>query len=274
MPELPEVEVIRRGLAPLLTGRRVARISWSDKKLRAPMPHALLHQWILGQRIRGVDRRAKYLLIRMENLATLVFHLGMTGKMGLAPQETPPAKHDHLQLLLDNGSELRFNDSRRFGAVLVLPPGGEHEAECFGNQGPEPFSKAFCAEYLAHRAHSRTMPVKLFLMDGRVVAGIGNIYANEILFAVRIHPATPAAEVSRKEWQEVVRHSRMILKKAIKAGGSTISDFLNANGEKGYFQLSLNVYNRQGTPCSACKTPIEKSVMGGRATYFCPRCQK
>ncbi len=274
MPELPEVEVIRRGLAPLLTGRRVDRISWSDKKLRAPMPHALLHQWILGQRIRGVDRRAKYLLIRMENLATLVFHLGMTGKIGLVPQETPPAKHDHLQLLLDEGSELRFNDSRRFGAVLVLPPGGEHEAECFQNQGPEPFSNAFSAEYLAHRAHSRTMPVKLFLMDGRVVAGIGNIYANEILFAIGIHPATPAAEVSRKEWQEVVRHSRMILKKAIKAGGSTISDFLNANGEKGYFQLSLNVYNRLGTPCSACKTPIEKTVMGGRATYFCPRCQK
>ena len=273
MPELPEVEVTRLGLAARLPGRRVIRISSSNKKLRLPLPKKLLHQWIMHAVVRKVDRRAKYLLIRMDNGAVLVIHLGMSGRLALMPADDPRAKHDHFRLRLDNDQELRFNDSRRFGAIQVLPPGREHEKDFFKNHGPEPLGRSFTAEYMLERACVRKQPVKLFLMEGRVVAGIGNIYANEILFAAGIRPEYPAGEVNEKQWQAVVRHSRRILRLAIKSGGTTISDFLNANGESGYFQLDLQIYGRTGQPCRICATPVIKTVLGGRATYCCPTCQ-
>ncbi|MCF6290446.1 MAG: bifunctional DNA-formamidopyrimidine glycosylase/DNA-(apurinic or apyrimidinic site) lyase [Desulfobacterales bacterium] len=274
MPELPEVEVTRLGLAPLLPGRRVMRIYSSDKELRLPLPGKLLRQWIMHAVVRRVDRRAKYLLIRMDNGAVLVVHLGMSGRLALMPANAPRAKHDHFRLGLDNGRELRFNDSRRFGAIQVLPPGRKHEKDFFKNHGPEPLGRSFTAGYMLERASIRKQPVKLFLMDGRVVAGIGNIYANEILFAAGIRPDTPAGKLNEKQWQAVVRHCRRILRLAIRSGGTTISDFLNASGESGYFQLDLRIYGRAGQPCRICATPVIRTVLGGRATYYCPTCQK
>ncbi len=276
MPELPEVEVTRRGLLPHLPGRKITRISWSNKRLRTPIPRKLLSSAIAGDRVHTVDRRAKYLLIRMAGGSVLVLHLGMTGKIGLFPGDAPRARHDHLRLLLENGMEMRFNDSRRFGSILVWP--AEHAAELeerFNRgKGIEPFSAEFTGTTLKHLANNRRQPVKSFLMDSRRIAGIGNIYANEILFAAGIFPETSVNRISSLQWQAIATHCQEILTRAIEAGGSTISDFIGSSGAPGYFQLQLQVYGRAGDPCACCTTLIEKSKTGGRATFFCPRCQQ
>ncbi len=276
MPELPEVEVTRRGLLPHLPGKRITRVSWSNKRLRTPIPRKLLVREIAGERVQTVDRRAKYLLVRMMSGSVLVLHLGMTGRLGLFPGDAPRARHDHLRLLLENGMEVRFNDSRRFGAILVWP--AEEAAgleERFNkSKGIEPFSDQFTGGILQDLAARRRQPVKSFLMDSRLLAGIGNIYANEILFAAGIFPETPVDCITRPQWQAIVVHCQEILARAIEAGGSTISDFIGSSGAPGYFQLQLQVYGRAGEPCARCGAPIEKRKTGGRATFFCPRCQQ
>jgi len=275
MPELPEVEVTRQGLLPHLLQRRIVAITWSAKRLRLPIPRKLLHECIQNNLITAIDRRAKYLLIRMQDNSALVFHLGMTGKLGMFPATAPNAVHDHLRLRLDNDMEMRFNDTRRFGSVTVWPAG---EAllleEKFNNsKGVEPFGPDFTAANLVRLARRRSMPVKTFLMDSRMIAGIGNIYANETLFAVGIHPQTGVNTLSEKQWQDIADSCRQILKRAIAAGGSTISDFLGSSGQPGYFQLQLAVYGRKDEPCPECGTKIKKETFGGRATYFCSTCQ-
>lgn len=276
MPELPEVEVIRLGLQPHLTGRRVVGVSHSGYSLRSPMPVESLHLHILDQRVGDVGRRAKYLIIAFENGARLLIHLGMSGRLGFYPQKAPVARHDHLRLLLDDGRELRFNDARRFGAVLVFPAeeAADLERTFFAALGPEPFSRAYTARHLQERAKGRQLPVKVFLMTNAIVVGIGNIYANEILFASRIAPARRAATLSIGEWRNVVANTRLILQQAIDCGGSTISDFANASHESGFFQVNFRVYDRKGQPCLSCGRAIEKIQLGGRACYFCPKCQK
>ena len=275
MPELPEVEVTRRGLLPYLPGRRITKISSSGKRLRLPLPRKLLAGHVLDNTIITIDRRAKYLLFRMAGGSTLVIHLGMTGKLGLLPAHTPTAPHDHLRLLLDDGMELRLNDSRRFGCVMVWPSmdAANMEAAFSGRIGVEPLSDDFSAAYLQQQSRAKKTALKNFLMDSRILAGVGNIYANEILFAAAIHPQTPAKSLTRLEWETVISSTRRILKQAIRAGGSTISDFLGAGGNPGYFQLQFQVYNRAGEACKRCTTSISKSVIGGRATFYCPRCQ-
>jgi formamidopyrimidine-DNA glycosylase len=272
MPELPEVEVIRRGLEPLLPGRRVIGLGWSNRKLRLPIPRKALQRWVRGKRIRTVGRRAKYLLIHMANNATVVVHLGMSGKLGLFPVSAPRDKHDHLRLLLDNNMELRFNDARRFGSLQLVEPGANLN-DLFHNIGPEPFAGAFSPTYLHAKAKKRRQPVKNFLMDNRVVAGIGNIYANEILFRTGICPTTPAGNLTKPQWQRTVRCCRDVLERAIASGGTTIADFVNASGTSGYFQLKLQVYGRGQKKCYKCHTAISRLVLAGRATYFCPSCQ-
>jgi len=275
MPELPEVEVTRRGLLPHLPKKTITGVRWSNKRLRTPMPRKLLRESIKGQQILTIDRRAKYLLLRMKNGSVLVLHLGMTGKIGLFPQATPTAKHDHLRLQLDNGMEMRFNDTRRFGAVIVWPAGEADalEREFSASKGLEPFSNGFTAASLKNLAKNRRQPIKTFLMDSRLLAGIGNIYANEILFAAGIAPETPVNQIRVNQWQNIITHCREILTKAIKAGGSTISDFIGSSGNRGYFQLQLKVYNKADEPCPTCDTLIQKKLLGGRATFFCPNCQ-
>jgi formamidopyrimidine-DNA glycosylase len=272
MPELPEVEVIRRGLEPLLSGRRIVALGWSNRKLRLPVPRKALKRWIKGERVRTVGRRAKYLLIQMANDATIVVHLGMSGKLGLFPATAPRDKHDHLRLQLNNDMELRFNDARRFGSLQVVEPGADVN-NLFRTLGPEPFAEAFSPAYLFAKAKNRHQPVKNFLMDSRVVAGIGNIYANEILFCAGICPTLPARDLSKRQWQRTVRCSRDVLARAIASGGTTIADFVSASGTAGYFQIQLQVYGRGQEKCYQCQTAISRLVLAGRATYFCPCCQ-
>jgi formamidopyrimidine-DNA glycosylase len=275
MPELPEVEVTRLGLLPHLPGKRVKSVATSNKRLRSPIPRTLLREYICNNTIADVERRAKYLLLRMVDSSTLLFHLGMTGKLGLFPAGTSLDKHDHLRLRLDNDSELRFNDSRRFGLVAVWPAQDAQELErAFEKRiGLEPLSPAFSSARLEKIAASRNLPVKSFLMDARCIAGIGNIYANETLHLAGIHPLTPASGLRREHWHIIVKECRKVLRRAIKAGGSTISDFIGASGQPGYFQLQLAVYGRKGEPCSRCGKNIEKMIIGGRASFYCPMCQ-
>lgn len=239
------------------------------------MPRILLKEHVEGKVVMTIDRRAKYLLFRLQGGAVLIIHLGMTGKLGIFPAKASLAKHDHLCLRLDNAMEVRLNDARRFGAVTVWhPETAQRQEKAFSaREGIEPFGEAFNKEELARLARGRTLAVKSFLMNGKLIAGIGNIYANEILYSARIHPLAPADTLKPSDWHRIVEASREILSRAIGAGGSTISDFIGSSGNPGYFQLQLNVYDKAGRPCPTCSRPIEKSVIGGRATYLCRNCQ-
>lgn len=276
MPELPEVEVICRGIRPHLIGRSVTAIHESGKNLRHPVPTELLRRNMVNRRIIAVERRAKYLQISLDNGTMVVIHLGMTGNLGIFFPRQNRAKHDHVLWTLDNGTELRFNDSRRFGSVLFLSSEEVplRETTLFKTTGPEPFSDDFSAEYLHRTAKNKNVAVKVFIMTNQVVAGIGNIYANESLFAAGIRPSCKVKRISRKRWLRLVSEIRKVLRHAIACGGSTISDFVNAGQEKGYFQMNFMVYGREGENCVSCKTTIEKKTLGGRASYFCPECQK
>lgn len=275
MPELPEVEVIRRELLTQLPGRTIAHIACSRHRLRTAIPRRLLQEHILGRSIWTIARRAKYLLLRMSDGASLVIHLGMSGKLTLVDRRTPRHKHDHLVLSLDDGRDLRLNDSRRFGLVVVWPAAEAETAEqaFSADKGIEPFDAGFDADYLLEIASKRKIPVKSLLMQAKHIAGIGNIYANEILFASGIHPLTPACRLTRGNWQKIVAAARRILQQAIDTGGSTIADFIGTSGHPGYFQLQFKVYGRKDAPCTYCRHPIMKTILAGRATYHCPLCQ-
>lgn len=274
MPELPEVEVIKRGLQCHLPGRRVTGIVMGRKKLRHPMPRKNLTEFILDYRVESIKRRAKYLLIAMTSGATLVIHLGMTGRLNIFPADEPTAKHDHLRLKLDNAMELRFNDCRRFGFIRVVKPGLDLRQALPAALGPEPLGPDFTPRYMLRLATNKKRPLKNFLMDNRVVVGIGNIYACETLFHAGINPERPSNALYLKEWEKIVDSSRYVLQRAIDCGGTSISDFVNESGGTGYFQLKLKVYNRSGKPCRICGIPITRKTMAGRATFFCRNCQK
>lgn len=272
MPELPEVEVICRGLAPHLEGQLLIDMFCGAQKLRLPMPTGQAIAVVQGETVASVTRHAKYIIITLGNGAEIIIHLGMTGRLGIFPADTPVAKHDHVRWLLANRLELRFNDTRRFGSVQITGSEADHHA-LFGHYGPDPFREEFSGEYLYKKAQKRTLAVKNFLMDNRVVTGIGNIYASEIFFATGINPTTPAGSIALADWQGIVVASRKILAEAIEQGGTTISDYVNSSGKKGYFQVRLKAYGRQGQPCCQCGGLIRKIVIGGRASFFCPHCQ-
>ena len=276
MPELPEVEVICRGIRPFLVGRAVTAIACSGKSLRHPVPIEAMQREILNQTITRVERRAKVLQISLQAGGMLIIHLGMTGNLGIFPPSVRPAKHDHVQWSLDNGTELRYNDIRRFGSIRFLSPDevDSREETIFKTTGPEPFSDEFSANYLQKLAKGKSLAVKLFIMTNQTVAGIGNIYANESLFAAGILPTRKVQSLTRKEWDRLVIEVRRVLSQAIECGGSTISDFLNASQERGYFQINFKVYGREGKECFHCSAKIEKQKIGGRASYYCPNCQK
>ncbi|MFH7321190.1 bifunctional DNA-formamidopyrimidine glycosylase/DNA-(apurinic or apyrimidinic site) lyase [Desulfurivibrio sp. D14AmB] len=274
MPELPEVEVVRRGLEPLLTGHRIVAVTGSGLPLRQPVPMARLRALGIGARVTAVNRRAKFLLLGLDNGALILIHLGMTGKVYPAGPQTPTRKHDHLCFQLEGGDEVRLNDCRRFGLVAIYPPEEAAAPPPLADLGPEPLDEAaFTAEYLLSRCRGRQTPIKNLLMENRVVVGIGNIYANEILFAVGLNPWTPADAISPAQAREIVDAGREILYKAIAAGGTTIADFANAAGESGYFQVQLAVYGRHGQPCLRCGTVIERRPQAGRPSFYCRRCQ-
>lgn len=270
MPELPEVEVIRRGLAPRLAGRRFLTVQVGDKALRQASSPEELKRWLPGRRVERLRRRGKYLVFCLDGGVTLLIHLGMTGRLLLGPP-LPPEDHLHLVLTVEGGLTLAFQDVRRFGQVLVFPPGDP--VTPLGQVGREPFSRRVTPEWLARIAQGRTRPVKNLLLDGRLLAGIGNIYACEILFAAGLHPATPAGALSVEDWGLVLKQTRRILKRAIRQGGTTVNDFLNSRGETGLFQMELKVYGRDGEPCYRCGSSIERLVQAGRSSFFCPKCQ-
>ncbi len=275
MPELPEVEVIRRGLIPHLVDRTIVRVIISNRRLRLPVPRTKLKSWVQGHQVKAVDRRAKYLSVSMSSGASAILHLGMSGRLAFFTNGTPRGAHDHLRFLLDSGLELRFNDVRRFGSVQVVSPEDAGEAQIFARLGPEPLGPDFTPNYLLKAARGRVRPIKSFLMDARVVAGIGNIYVNEILFAAGIRPTRGVGTVKKRGWDRVVRASRQVLEGAIACGGTTISDYVNSRGEAGYFQCELKVYGCDGKLCPGCGSKtIIRQVLAGRATYYCPSCQK
>jgi len=273
MPELPEVEVVCRGLQPLLIGQTVVQVRTSGHSLRRPLPEQALRRWLIGARVVGLRRRGKYLVVCLDNQALTIFHLGMTGRLGVFPQQAPLLAHDHLGLRLRGEMELRFNDTRRFGLIEVLPPPAD-EARYFAALGPEPLGADFSADYLAAKGGRRTQAVKNLLMDSRVVVGIGNIYASEILHEAAVSPLRPCCQVSASEWVTIVAQAKAVLSRAIAAGGSTIADFVNASGQPGYFQLELKVYGRAGSPCPRCGAAIVKEVLAGRSTFRCQGCQR
>lgn len=273
MPELPEVETICRALGKSLPGRTITRILVRDARLRWPVDKTRLKQLVAGQTVIGVQRRAKYLLINLKQESTLVLHLGMSGRLLLLSKPPPFEKHDHVIFYLDNKHELRFRDPRRFGMVDAIPPGGLKDYARFVNLGVEPLDRATTAQLLYDRSRNSKKPIKNLLMDGNFIVGIGNIYANEALFYAGIHPKRPTNEISKNEWQKLHRSVRQVLHQAIEKGGTTLNDFVDSNGETGYFQLSLVVYDRDGGPCPRCGTEIVRHVQVGRSTFFCPKCQ-
>ncbi len=271
MPELPEVETTRRGVAPHVEGRRVAALHVYDSRLRWPVPSDLARH-LVGRGIDRIDRRSKYLLFRL-GADTLLVHLGMTGSLRVFKDVPARRTHDHVDVVLDDGTVLRYNDPRRFGAMLWVPaPADAHPL--LASLGPEPFAAEFDAAYLWRALRRRTAAIKLALMDNRVVVGVGNIYANESLFRAGIRPTRPAHRVSRPRLARLVGEVRNVLTEAIAKGGSTLRDYVDASGEPGYFQLQYYVYGRDGQPCRVCGTPIKLRRLGARASFYCPRCQR
>lgn len=271
MPELPEVETTLRGIAPHVTGQTVLELVLRTAKLRWPLDRALC-DILPGQNIHSVSRRAKYLLLHCDR-GTLIIHLGMTGVLRIVPAGTTERKHDHVDLIFTNGQALRFSDPRRFG-IFTYTEADPHEHRCLSGLGPEPLDKDFSARRLYETSRNRSQPVKNFIMDQKTVVGVGNIYANEALFLSGIKPSRAAGRIGAVRYERLVASIREILKRAIAAGGTTISDFRQSDGQPGYFEQELLVYGRGGRPCPRCETTIATARLGQRATYFCPKCQR
>jgi formamidopyrimidine-DNA glycosylase len=274
MPELPEVETTRRGLAPHVEGRRVAAVELRRRTLRWPIPEEV-ERLLPGQRIAAIRRRAKYLLLDTDAGSALL-HLGMSGSLRVLPAGTPALAHDHVDIALagPRGSTrvLRFNDPRRFGCLLWQPPGETHEL--LRGLGPEPLTDAFDGDYLFARSRGRRAPVKAFLMDQRIVVGVGNIYAAEALFAAGISPLRAAGRVSRERYAALAGAVKAILAHAITRGGTTLRDFVTPDGAPGYFEQELAAYGRGGAPCPRCGRTLREAVIAGRTTTWCGHCQR
>jgi len=270
MPELPEVETTRRGLEPHVGGRRIVALAVYEPRLRWPVPDDLPAK-LAGQRILAVARRAKYLLIEVES-GTLLVHLGMSGSLRILPVDTPRLTHDHYDLRLDSGQTLRFNDPRRFGSLhYVLGETKRHPL--LARLAPEPFDRAFDADYLWRITRRRRASIKQVLMNSRLVVGVGNIYASESLFRARIRPRRRAQSLTREEAKRLVRAIRAVLSLAIRVGGTTLRDYVGVDGAPGYFRQKLYVYERAGKPCRVCGAVIRQLTQQGRSTYYCARCQ-
>ena len=277
MPELPEVEVTRLGIAPHLEGRKVSAVKVLDGRLRWPVPQNL-PKLLSGQKVRSIARRGKYLLLEMDT-GHLLIHLGMTGTLRVLPSSDPLKLHDRVTFEFGKLS-LRLHDPRKFGAVLwhANTKGPLEKNVLLQKLGAEPFSEEFegelGADVLYRTSRKRSVAVKQFLLAGQAVVGVGNIYCSESLFEAGIHPAKAAGKLTRPQCSRLANAVRLILKKAIAAGGSSLKDFVNSEGDPGHFMVQTKVYDRKGLPCKVCKTPIAQIVQGQRSTYFCPQCQK
>ncbi|HSM12930.1 MAG TPA: bifunctional DNA-formamidopyrimidine glycosylase/DNA-(apurinic or apyrimidinic site) lyase [Thermoanaerobaculia bacterium] len=274
MPELPEVEVLRRSLEPCLLGRRIERVEVRAPALREPLDRRSLRRRLEGRRVLALGRRSKYLKIEVEGGSTLVVHLGMSGRLTLAPASSPPEAHEHLALRLDRGERLRLRDPRRFGLAFAAPTAGLESDRHFRGLGREPLDPPLTGSELAWLARGRSAPVKAFLMDASRVVGVGNIYASEALHRAGIHPERSVARIGRERWERLASAVVEVLESAIRQGGTTLNDFTDGAGNEGYFQVSLSVYDREGEPCRRCGRAIRRRVQSNRSSYYCPGCQR
>lgn len=283
MPELPEVETVRRGLAPVMEGILIKSADVNRPDLRWPFPEHMAER-LSGKRVLQLRRRSKYILGDLDSGETLLIHLGMSGRMTISghtvgefyhPHPTP-AKHDHVVFHMENGARITFNDARRFGAMDLMITGQEADFWLIKDLGPEPLGNHFDEDYLVERLKGRNTPIKSALLDQRIVSGLGNIYVCEVLFRAGIHPAHKAGQLSTKRVASLVPLIRTVLAEAIEAGGSSLKNYRQADGELGYFQHRFAVYDQEGNPCSTplCKKKITRIVQSGRSSFFCPQCQR
>lgn len=270
MPELPEVETTRRGIAPHIERQRVSRVRVRQPMLRWPIP-VQLEQWIEGDEIYQVTRRAKYLLLSFSR-GQLILHLGMSGSLRILPLGTVPEKHDHFDLELDSGQLLRLTDPRRFGAVLWQENGTEHSL--LAHLGPEPLSEDFTSSHLQQACKGRKTAIKTLIMNAHVVVGVGNIYANEALYRAGIDPRRAAGRISADRLEQLTESIKTVLAAAIEQGGTTLRDFVGGDGKPGYFKQALDVYGRGGEPCHGCGDVLTELKLGQRSTVYCRRCQR
>ncbi len=271
MPELPEVETTRRGIAPHLQGRRIARVIVRQPRLRWPVPRNINSE-TAGATVQAVQRRGKYLLLTLDG-GTLILHLGMSGSLQVLAADTPAGKHDHLDIVLSDGRCLRLHDPRRFGAVLWTRQDPQQH-KLLAQLGPEPLSAAFDAACLYASTRKRHCDIKSLIMNSQIVVGVGNIYACEALFLAGIRPSLRASRLSAARSARLVDAIKDVLRKAIAAGGTTLRDFTDSDGRPGYFKQQLQVYGREGQPCVNCGHPVKRQVSGGRSTFYCAHCQR
>jgi formamidopyrimidine-DNA glycosylase len=271
MPELPEVETTRRGVEPHVVGRRIARLLVHERRLRWPVA-ADLPRRVAGQRVLRAGRRAKYLLLEVER-GTLILHLGMSGSLRVLPSATPRLTHDHLDFELDSGQTLRFNDPRRFGS-LHFTDQDPATHPLLADLAPEPLEAQFDGDYLWRVTRRRKVAIKQLIMNARLVVGVGNIYASEALFRARIRPRRQARNLTQAECARLAKSIRAVLAMAVKVGGTTLRDYVGADGSPGYFRQKLYVYERADRPCRLCATPVRHFTQGQRSTYWCPTCQQ
>jgi formamidopyrimidine-DNA glycosylase len=270
MPELPEVETTRRGLAPWLEGQQIARTVARAPRLRWPVPEEFTRR-LPGARVTALERRAKWLFLRTDR-GTALLHLGMTGSFRVLRDEQQPGLHDHLDIVTGDGLTIRFHDPRRFGSVLWTD-GDPALHPLIAPLGPEPLGDGFTAAYLHARSRKRSIAIKPHLMNAHVVVGVGNIYASEALFRAGIHPARAAGRIALPRMEALVGAVREVLAEAICSGGTTLRDYYNGDGQPGYFAQRLRVYDRRGRPCQQCGTRVKQVVLGQRSSYYCPHCQ-
>lgn len=270
MPELPEVETTRRGIEPHIKGKTVLEVILRQRKLRWPIP-SRLQKVLIGQKVLSVNRRGKYLLL-VTGIGTVIIHLGMSGSLRVVDKHSIPQKHDHADILFSNGKILRLRDPRRFGAILWT----RHKPESHPlliQLGPEPLADYFTADYLFERSRKRKISIKAFVMDSKIVVGVGNIYASEVLFRAGIRPSISAGKVSKSRYLKLVTAIKEVLGEAVAQGGTTLRDFTNEQGNPGYFGQKLLVYGRAGKPCTRCQSMIKQTRQNQRASYYCPQCQ-
>jgi len=275
MPELPEVETVRRGLSPVMQGEKIRLAEVNRAGLRWPFP-ADMAMRLSGKRVISLGRRSKYILVGLDSGETLIWHLGMSGRVLISLNDHPETqKHDHVVLNMENGARVTFNDVRRFGSMDLAETDRLQDHALLAGLGPEPLGNTFDGPYLSQRLKSRALPIKSALLDQRIVAGLGNIYVCEVLFRAGIRPQTKSAQLSAKRVAGLVPIIRDVLSEAITAGGSTLSDHRQTNGELGYFQHRFAVYGREGEPCLSkdCASSITRIVQSGRSSFYCPSCQ-
>jgi formamidopyrimidine-DNA glycosylase len=270
MPELPEVETTRIGIAPHVLGEQIKEVIIRDRRLRWPVPKQL-RKILTGSSIRKLSRRGKYLLFHTET-GCVILHLGMSGSLRILTDDIPAEKHDHVDFVFESGSRLRFRDPRRFGCILWTTDNPEIHP-LLSNLGPEPLSENLDGDYLFKKSRKRTQSIKTFIMDSRIVVGIGNIYANEALFTAGIHPKRKAGKITKERYQKLSSAIKDVLKQALAKGGTTLRDFVNGQGEPGYFRHELQVYDRAGKPCFICKTLLKTERIGQRSAFYCSHCQ-